>query len=134
MGALPEWFTPSDVESKAKEHQNMLFWASYYENVLKGFVAVKIHNKHTLEVYDLGVLREVHRNGLGHALMYEVYIYAKKHGYDYITVKTLDESAIYEPYDRSRNFYTKEGFLPLEVFKYYWNEDNPCLYLVKSIK
>jgi len=48
-------------------------------------------------------------------------------------VKTLDSSAEYEPYERTRGFYLKNGFYPLEVFSLYWNEDNPCLFLVKYI-
>lgn len=46
---------------------------------------------------------------------------------------TLDESAVYEPYNGTRAFYKKEGFYPLEVFTCVWDEDNPCLFMVKVI-
>ena len=49
-----------------------------------------------------------------------------------LTVKTLNESAEYEPYERTRSFYKKFGFVvPIEVFKTYWNEGNPCLFSTK---
>lgn len=60
--------------------------------------------------------------------------YCKDNNLIYLTVKTLDSSAVYEPYDRTRAFYNKEGFIPLEVFKTFWNEENPCLFLVKKIE
>lgn len=49
----------------------------------------------------------------------------------FLTVKTLDESAVYEPYNGTRTFYKKEGFYPLEVFTTFWDEENPCLFMVK---
>ena len=50
-----------------------------------------------------------------------------------LTVKTLDASAEYEPYERTRAFYQKMGFIPLEVFTTFWNEENPCLYFAKRL-
>ena len=52
----------------------------------------------------------------------------------YTADKTLDESADYPPYDGTRAFYRKEGFLPLEVFPTFWDEGNPCLFLARTVK
>lgn len=30
-------------------------------------------------------------------------------------------------------FYLNQGFYPLEVFTNLWNEENPCLFLIKVI-
>ena len=43
-------------------------------------------------------------------------------------------SADYPPYNGTRAFYRKEGFLPLEVFPTFWDEDNPCLFLARTVK
>ena len=59
--------------------------------------------------------------------------FCKENNYKFLTVKTLDESAIYEPYNGTRAFYRKEGFYPLEVFTCVWDEENPCLFMVKVI-
>ena len=59
--------------------------------------------------------------------------YCKEQEYKFLTVKTLDESAVYEPYNATRAFYKKEGFYPLEVFTCVWDEENPCLFMVKEI-
>ncbi len=135
MGNLPEWFNPpEDIAAKALLHRNMPFYAAYNGNRCIGFSALKIHNKYTAEIYDLGVLKEYHRLGAGHLLIEACREYCLANKKNFMTVKTLDASAQYEPYERTRAFYKKEGFIPLEVFKNYWNEENPCLFLVKIVK
>lgn len=111
----------------------MPFFAAYKDDDVIGFIAIKIHNKYTAEIYNVGVLEEYHRNGIGSKLLLETENYLKENGYKFLTVKTLDESVEYEPYERTRAFYYKNGFYPIEVFPLYWNEDNPCLLLAKYI-
>jgi GNAT superfamily N-acetyltransferase len=81
----------------------------------------------------LGVLESHHRQGIGRRLLSIVERYCADNSFLYLTVKTLDSSAIYEPYEKTRAFYQKMGFIPLEVFKMFWNEENPCLFLVKRL-
>ncbi|HHV95563.1 MAG TPA: hypothetical protein GXX37_03665 [Clostridiaceae bacterium] len=33
-------------------------------------------------------------------------------------------------YEKTRLFYKAMGFKPLEVFKNYWDENDPCLFMV----
>lgn len=54
-------------------------------------------------------------------------------GVRYLTVKTLSSSNNDLFYAKTREFYRAMGFLPLEEFKTLWNEENPCLMLIKSI-
>lgn len=134
MNALPEWFSPpEDIVNKSKIHREYPFIAAYEGDKEVGFAALKIHNSYTAEIYNLGVLREYHRIGIGHQLMDACVQYCKENQKRFLTVKTLDESADYEPYNGTRAFYRKEGFYPLEVFTTYWNEENPCLFLIKPI-
>ena len=134
MNALPEWFSPpEDIVNKSKIHRDFPFIAVYDDDKAIGFAALKIHNVFTADVYDIGILKEYHSQGIGHKLMEECVRYCKEKGFKFLTVKTLDESAIYEPYNGTRAFYKKEGFYPLEVFKTFWDEDNPCLFLVKVL-
>lgn len=134
MKALPEWFSPpEDIERKSKIHREYSFIAAYDNEKAVGFAAIKTHNLYTAEIYNFGVLREYHRNGIGHRLMEACVDYCKKQRYRFLTVKTLDELAVYEPYNGTRAFYKKEGFYPLEVFTCVWDEENPCLFMVKVI-
>lgn len=134
MNALPEWFSPpEDIEAKAVIHRDYPFFAAFDGERAVGFAVLKIHNQYTADIYNFGVLREYHRTGIGHRLMELCVQYCMENHYRFLTVKTLDESAVYEPYNATRAFYRKEGFYPLEVFTTYWDEENPCLYMLKVI-
>lgn len=134
MGSLPEWFNPSEsIPEKALIHREFPFFAAYENGVCIGFAALKIHNKFTADIYNIGVLREYHRRGAGRMLIAECEKYCAENGMKFLTVKTLDESAEYEPYNGTRAFYAREGFIPLEVFTTFWDEDNPCLFLAKYL-
>ena len=39
-----------------------------------------------------------------------------------------------EDIDYKAKTHRKEGFLPLEVFPTFWDEDNPCLFLARTVK
>lgn len=134
MNALPEWFSPpEDIIVKSKTHRGYPFFAVFDHGKAVGFASLKIHNEFTADVYVIGVLREYHHFGIGHQLIEACVNYCRQYGYRFLTVKTLDESAEYKPYESTRRFYQKEGFLPLEVFHTFWDEENPCLFLVKII-
>ena len=134
MNALPEWFSPpEDIANKSVVHRDYPFIVAFDEDKAVGFAVLKIHNQYTAEVYNLGVLREYHRMGIGHQLIGYCVQYCRDKAYKFLTVKTLDESAIYEPYNATRAFYKKEGFYPLEVFTTFWDEENPCLFMVKAL-
>lgn len=132
MHSLPAWFSPPEnIEKKSVIHRDCPFIAAYDGEDAVGFLALKIHNEYTAEILNLGVLEQYHRQGIGRCLIEYSERYCKDNGYTYLTVKTLDSSAVYEPYERTRVFYLKRGFIPLEVFMTFWNEENPCLFMAK---
>ena len=134
MSSLTAWFSPSeDIEQKAIMHKEMPFFAAFDEGKDIGFIALKVHNEYTVEIFNFGVLEKYHRKGVGQAIFNSVELYCKEKGCKFITVKTLDSSSEYEPYERTRAFYLKNGFYPLEVFPLFWNKENPCLFLAKHI-
>lgn len=53
--------------------------------------------------------------------------------FQFLTVKTLADTVDFEPYERTRKFYYKIGFVPLEIFPLHWDIDNPCLFLAKKL-
>ncbi len=113
MYQLPLWFSPpEDIDYKAKTHRNYPFFAVLDQGQPVAFAAVKIHNPYTADIYNIGVLEPYHHQGLGHQLMQAILDWCAKENFVFLTVKTLDESADYPPYDGTRAFYRKEGFLP----------------------
>ena len=134
MNALPEWFSPpEDIVNKSVIHSKYPFFVAYDGHKAVGFVALKIHNEYTADIYTLGLLKEYHRMGIGHQIIEVCVEFCRENGYKFLTVKTLYESEEYEPYNATREFYKKVGFYPLEVFTTFWDEENPCLFMVKVI-
>ena len=110
----------------------MPFWACFEEEQPIGFIALKETSNATAEIYVMGILKEYHRNGLGH-LLWEVFLeYAKEHGYEYVQVKTVKKGK-YKEYDIANAFYENLGFKELECFPNLWDEWNPCQVYVKHI-
>jgi len=132
MHSLPTWFSPpEDIEKKAVIHRDYPFFAAYENETPIGFITLKIHNEFTADIFNMGVLEQYHRKGIGRGLIDAIEQYCIENGYQFLTVKTLDSSAEYEPYERTRSFYRKVGFVPLEVFSTFWDEENPCLFMAK---
>ena len=133
LRSLPSWF---GIEEALVDYTNttkeMPFYTVYLKDDPVGFVAIKVHNKHTAEVYVMGILEEHHRNGLGRLLIEKCEQYCAEKGMDFLTVKTLASLNPDENYAKTRRFYESIGFKPLEVFKTLWDESNPCLFLVKN--
>jgi len=135
LRSLPAWFGNEEaIVDYADKVREMPFLIANDNDRVIGFLAIKIHNEHTAEVCVMGVLEERHRQGAGEKLIKACENYCQEKHIEFLTVKTLDASAEYEPYERTRKFYMKMGFKPLEVFPLHWDKDNPCLFLVKHLK
>lgn len=134
LTALPDWFGLPDAlcgyVKKAGERPLLLFGD---KAAPIGFLTLTRHNPHTWEIDVMGVLPQAHRQGIGRALVEAAAEYCRNQGAVFLTVKTLDESAHSAEYDRTRAFYLKMGFIPLEVFPTLWDEWNPCLMLARCL-
>ena len=134
LRGLPSWFgVEESIVDYVEKVQDMPFYAAYDGERPIGFVAIKVHNPHTAEVCVMGILKDYHRRGIGKKLIEHCEIYCRDNNMDYLTVKTLDESRQSNSYEKTRLFYLSVGFKPLEVFPLFWDEDNPCLFLVKNM-
>jgi ribosomal protein S18 acetylase RimI-like enzyme len=132
---LPEWFgNEKALCDYVIGVADLPFWAAIdRDGNCIGFISIKIHYGTTGDVYVCGVLPEYHRKGIGKKLMNSAEDYLKQSGCKYVIVKTLSEIADYEPYERTRKFYLKVGFEPLITIKEIWDEENPCLIMIKRI-
>jgi ribosomal protein S18 acetylase RimI-like enzyme len=132
LRSLPEWFgiQASILSYEAEIDSLPTFLACDSQNVF-GFLSIKQHNPYSAEILVMGILPEVHRNGIGRALMNEAQSWLKKQGSQYVQVKTLGPSSDDQNYACTRAFYQAIGFKPLEEFDQIWNEQNPCLIMVK---
>jgi len=134
LRALPNWFgVEASIVDYVRQVRTMPFYGAFCGDIAIGFVAVKHHNSYTAEVCVMGLLQEYHRQGIGRRMIGYCEGLCLENNIEFLTVKTLDESGESESYDRTRLFYQAMGFKPLEVFPMYWDKDNPCLFMVKTI-
>ena len=130
---LPEWFgILESMEEYIRESGKLPFFAAVEEGCVLGFMVMKETSPYTCEIYVTGVKKRVHRCGTGRAMFAAFEAYARKHGYQMVQVKTVAPGH-YPEYDATVAFYRSVGFLPLEVFPTLWDENNPCLILVKPL-
>ncbi len=131
---LPDWFgIESAIIEYSNEVANQLFIVARENANHVGFISVKKHYDKSAEIYVMGILTNYHRRGIGMNLMSVVKKRLRDQNIKYLTVKTLSEAAQSEHYDKSRAFYSSQGFEPLEEFKTLWDESNPCLYMIMTI-
>lgn len=130
---LPEWFgIPESTEEYIRESGSMPFFAALEGADVLGFMAMKETSPYTCELYVTGVKKRAHRSGAGRAMFAAFEEYARAQGYRFAQVKTVAPGH-YTEYDATVAFYRGVGFLPLEIFPTLWDENNPCLILVKAL-
>ena len=135
LRALPDWFgIEESIVEYVQQCQDMPFWAACVQGRPVGFLALRRHNSYTAEIYCMGIRQEFHRHGLGTALVAACEAACVEQHLQFLTVKTLDESRPDQGYANTRQFYLAAGFKPLEVFPTLWGEENPCLFMVKSLE
>lgn len=74
----------------------------------------------------------MHGQGVGTAMMAAIEADSTARGVRLLEVKTLGASHPDPGYARTRHFYEKRGFLPLEETDL-WGEETPCLIMVKTL-
>lgn len=99
-----------------------------------GFLTVRQHGKYAAEIHVMGIRPEMHRRGIGRALVQTVEAALCGNGVEYLQVKTLSPAHPDGNYAKTRQFYLAMGFRPLEEFPNLWGEGNPCLQMVKQVK
>jgi ribosomal protein S18 acetylase RimI-like enzyme len=134
LRSLPAWFgIEADILEYAAEIDHLPTWLACETKRVIGFVSIKQHTPYAAEVYVMGLLPETHRQGIGRALIDHAQEWLKAHAVEYLQVKTLGPSRSDENYAATRAFYTALGFRPLEELKQIWDEDNPCLIMIKKL-
>ena len=130
---LPAWFgIPESTEKYIADSKGHPFFCAYADNAPIGFLYLKETGRHTVELAVMGVLKEYHRQGVGRKLFMEAKNEAKRLGYSFIQVKTV-QMGRYDIYDDTNRFYLSLGFKELEVFPTLWDECNPCQIYIMAI-
>ena len=142
LRSLPDWFGIESANAgyvaKAHELPTYLAWpalgsaAGTGEPQPVGVLLAARHFPESAEVYLLAVAPEVHRRGIGRALVEALEADLIADGVELLQVKTLGPSLPDAGYDQTRRFYLRMGFRPLEEIRDLW-PGNPCLIMVKVL-
>ncbi len=132
---LPEWFGNEQALAEYVEKvQEYPYWAAIDRDGKSiGFFSVKIHYDHTGDIFVCGVLPEYQHEGIGKTLYDAVEQYFIGQECKYVIVKTLSDIVDFKPYEQTREFYKSVGFEPLITLTEMWDEETPCLIMVKSL-
>ncbi|MCM2293113.1 GNAT family N-acetyltransferase [Allorhizobium sp. BGMRC 0089] len=135
LGELTDWFTlPEVIEACAQEADDLPMFGCRDETGLVGFVSLKPHPPHAMEVFLIAARQNTRGKGVGRLLLKQAEQFAAALGYRLLTVKTLAERGQDEPhFAETRAFYDRNGFLRAEIFTTLWDEDYPCQYFVKLL-
>lgn len=133
LEALPEWFGLVEAcEQYITESANQPFLAAFDVDQPIGFLTLKETGKATVELHVMGVLKQYQGQGVGTALVDSAKQLARKQGYLFLQVKTV-QMGKYPEYDQTNRFYLAVGFKEFEVFPTLWDEWNPCQIYVMAI-
>ncbi len=135
LRSLPEWFGIEEALVQYLDDLEKLptFLATAGDRIV-GFLTILLRSEYVAEILVMGVRPEAHRSGVGRALVQHAAAYARDCGAEYLYVKTLGPSHPDPGYARTRAFYAAMGFRLLEEFTQIWDERNPCLLMIKSLR
>ena len=134
LATVPEWFGQSKSNDEYIEaaRTKETWTVRDSEGRVVGVTLVDRHFPHVAEVHLTVVDRSVHGAGVGTAMLSAIEAAAFKQGVKLLEVKTLGASHPDAGYARTRHFYEKWGFLPLEETSL-WGDGTPCLIMVKPL-
>jgi ribosomal protein S18 acetylase RimI-like enzyme len=134
LRALPDWFGIEEAVIQYRQAIDRLpTLLAYVGGQVVGFLSLKQHNPYAAEIYVMAILPEMHRRGIGRALVRAAEAHLRGNGTEYLQVKTLSPSRPDPNYARTRAFYHAMGFRPLEELETFWDAQNPALMMVKCL-
>jgi ribosomal protein S18 acetylase RimI-like enzyme len=134
---LPEYFDERDLEELEHElrARDLTLYLAEKAGEVAGFALVERRGERISEIRWLAVGPEFRGQGVGSALVAEVSEALRSAGVELLEAKTLSAEADYPPYEATRRFYERAGFLHLETVDPYpgWGPENPCAIYVKVL-
>jgi ribosomal protein S18 acetylase RimI-like enzyme len=129
---MPQYFTNKAISDMNQNLQEQSFYIAFEENEIIGFVSIYKKSNEVAEISWLAVRPICQRHGFGTALVNHAISELKNQSTKILMVKTLSEEANYTPYEQTRKFYEKLGFLHVDTIEHYpsWDPGNPCAIFV----
>lgn len=133
MRSLPKWFGIDEaIVAYTRDTEAMETYLAEFSGAVIGFITVNARSPVAAEIQVMAVREEAHGQGAGRALVEHVEGLLIARETEYLQVKTLGPSRPGPEYERTRGFYWRVGFRPLEENNL-WGDANPCLIMVKHL-
>ncbi len=135
LARLPHWFGfPAVNAGYIAGLGRMPAWVARRGEAIAGFIAAERRTEAAAEIVALAVAPELHRAGVGSALLDAAERALRGQGYRFVYLLTLGPSDPDEGYARTCAFYAARGFAPLLETAAFWGEAQPALLLVKPLR
>jgi len=128
-GSLPQYFTPKGLEAMGRDlAENPFYVAREESGQVLGFASVKRSTEQTAELAWMAVAADHRRQGVGTAILETVCDELRAKGLRLLLVKTLSGRVHYEPYEATRRFYQRAGFIHIDTIDPYpdWGPGSAC--------
>jgi ribosomal protein S18 acetylase RimI-like enzyme len=133
---LPDYFTddvPDRVECDAASHQA---WVITDSGTVVGFAVAARKSAGGAEILWIAVDRDRRGRGHGTRLLGHVLHYLAAAGISVVEAKTLDRSSGYRPYELTRAFWERNGFIHIDTIDPLpgWRPGNPAAIYVAAVR
>lgn len=134
LSTVPEWFGIDEAnQSYVDDARHMETWSVRDDSgTVIGVTLIDRDFPTSADVHLTVVDRAWHGKGVGTAMIETIADACRADGVRLLQVKTLGPSHPDVGYARTRHFYERCGFLPLEETDL-WGQDNPCLFMVMPL-
>ena len=131
---LPDWF---GIEASNQAYVAALGRLPTFvledRGAVLGFIALEQTSAAAVEIHVMAVVPNLHRAGIGRAMLSQAEGWVRSRTCSILHVKTLGASHPNPFYARTRAFYEALGFRPVFETAAFWGPENPTLVLVKFI-
>ncbi len=133
--SLPQYFNERGIEMITEDLKKHLLYVAVDLGTVVGFMTILRKSQQVAEISWIAVKPGYQHQGIGSALIDHVVDDLRSEGVKLLMVKTLSEDVEYPPYEITRRFYRKKGFIRLETIEPYpeWEPGNPCAIYVKIL-
>ena len=133
---LPEYFTPDVPDKATRDAASHEAWVMTDSGAVAGFVIVARKSPGGAEILWIAVEAARRRQGHGTKLLGHVLDQLAGTGISVVEVKTLDRSAGYLPYEATRTFYERNGFVHVDTIDPLpgWPPGNPAAIYVAAFR
>lgn len=136
IGRLAEYFTddvPEKVSTALHAHHG---WVIIDDDHLVGFSVVDRRSSAAAEILWMAIDPLRRGSGAGTTLLGHLIDELRADGVRLVEVKTLDRSADYPPYESTRAFWERQGFVHTDTIDPLpgWQPANPCAIYVAALR